>query len=179
MEATKKLKKNICDFLLKTLLVGVITLIIMITMKTSATFKTNFYKYVYDTNFSFDKFTNLYNKYFKDFKNKESITVADYKFDYDAVEKYHDGAKLTVGNNYSVKARESGIIVFIGEKENYGNVIIVQQIDGVDMWYGNISDTNYEMYDYVKQGDILGISNDYLYIVYKQNGKALDYEKYI
>ena len=107
------------------------------------------------------------------------VAVADYKFDYEKVEKYYDGAKLTVGSNYSVKIRESGIVVFIGEKENYGNVVIVQQIDGIDMWYGNISDTSYSMYDYVKKGDILGVSNDYLYVVYKQNGKVLDYEKYL
>ena len=63
MNTTKRrLKKGVSDFLLKTLFVSVITLIIMIVMKTSADFKTSFYKYVYDTNFSFDKFTNLYNK---------------------------------------------------------------------------------------------------------------------
>ena len=50
MNTTKRrLKKSISDFLLKTLLVGVVTLILMIAMKTSATFKTSFYKYVYDT----------------------------------------------------------------------------------------------------------------------------------
>lgn len=179
MATTKKLKKNICDFVLKTLLVGVITLIIMIAIKTSATFKTNFYKYVYDTNFSFDKFTNLYNKYFKDFKIDKSMAVISEKITYEKIEKYEEGAKLTVGNNYSIKASESGIVVFIGPKEKYGNVVIVQQINGIDMWYGNVSDTNYKMYDYVKKGDIIGVSNDYLYVLYKQNGKVLDYEKYL
>lgn len=175
----RRLKKSISDFLFKTLIVGIITLVLMITMKTNANFKTNFYKYVYDTNLSYSKFTNFFNKYFKDLKKEESVTVSNEEVAYEKKEKHYDGAKLTVGSNYNVQAKESGIVVFIGEKEHYGNVMIIQQIDGIDVWYGNISDINYSMYDYVKKGDILGISNDYLYLLYKQNGKVLDYEKYI
>ena len=87
--------------------------------------------------------------------------------------------KLSVDKNYLVNVQESGIVVFIGNKDNYGNVIIVEQVNGIDMWYGNISNTSVKLYDYVKKGDILGEVNDYLYLVYKKNGNILNYEDYI
>lgn len=182
VQTRRRLKKSVSDFIFKTLIVALITVILMIVMKSNVNFKTNFYKYVYDTSFSFNKFTNLYNKYFKDLKtedNNNTKTVATNKLDYTKVEKYQDGAKLYVSNDYSVPAQESGIVVFIGKKDNYDNVIIVQQINGIDMWYGNVENTNYQLYDYVKKGEILGVSNKYLYVLYKQNGKVLNYEEYL
>ncbi len=177
----KRFKKLAFDFILKTLIVAIITLILLIIMKNNLKFKTVFYKYVYDTNISFNKFNNLYNKYFKDFNIKslkETESVSSDKIDYNSKEKYNDGVKLSVSNNYSVGAQESGIIVFKGKKEKYGDTVIVQQINGIDLWYGNIS-SEYNLYDYVKKGDILGVSDKTLYLVYKKDGKILDYEKYL
>lgn len=179
----KRLKKIIIDFLFKTLVVAIITLVLLIVMKTNLKFKTSFYKYVYDTNISFTKFNNLYNKYFKDLKitnkNNNTETVSSDKLTYENKEKYYDGIKLTVSSNYSVPVQESGIIVFIGEKENYGSTVIVQQINGIDMWYGNVTEIDYNLYDYVKKGDILGISDKYLYLLYKKDGNVLNYEEYL
>lgn len=176
-------KNIVVNFIFKTLIVAVITLVLLIVMKTNAKFKTMYYKYVYDTSITFTKFNNLYNKYFKDLnlnKIKTSTkTVSNEKLSYSKVIKYKDGAKLLVSNNYTVPVIESGIVVFIGDKEDYGKVIIIQQINGIDLLYGNIDNTNYKLYDYVKKGDILGISNNYLYLVYKKDGKVLDYEKYL
>ena len=144
-----------------------------------------YYKYVYDTNITFTKFNNLYNKYFKDLNIKDIVnkdktkTVSGEKISYSKQDKYKDGVKLTVSNNYSVPIIESGIIVYIGNKDDYNNSVIVQQINGIDLLYGNIENTNYKLYDYVKKGDILGSANKYLYLVYKKDGKVLDYEKYL
>lgn len=179
------IKKTIVNFILKTLIVTVITLVLLIIMKTSAKFKTLYYKYVYDTNITFTKFNNLYNKYFKDLNIKDIInkdktkTVSGEKISYSKQVKYKDGVKLTVSNNYSVPVLESGIIVYIGNKDGYNNSIIVQQINGIDLLYGNIENTNYKLYDYVKKGDVLGTSNKNLYLVFKKDGNVLDYEKYL
>lgn len=177
------LKKVIVNFILKTLIVAVITLILLIIMKTNVKFKTMYYKYVYDTNITYTKFNNLYNKYFKDFKIKDMLnkdtTVSKEKISYKKAIKYKDGVKLSVDNNYTVPAKDSGIIVFIGNKEDYGSSIIVQQVNGIDVLYGNIENTNYKLYDYVKKGDILGSANKYLYLLFKKDGKVLDYEKYL
>ena len=101
------------------------------------------------------------------------------KISYSKQDKYKDGVKLSISNNYSVPVLESGIIVYIGNKDEYGNSIIVQQINGIDLLYGNIENTNYKLYDYVKKGDVLGTSNKNLYLVFKKDGKVLNYEKYL
>ena len=63
-----KIKELVFNFIYRLLIVALITIVLLIIMKKNINFKRDFYKYVYDTNFSFAKFNNLYNKYFKDFK---------------------------------------------------------------------------------------------------------------
>ena len=46
---------------------------------------------------------------------------------------------------------ESGVVVFIGEKEGYGNTIIVEQVNGVDVYYSNINPSNIKLYDYIEK----------------------------
>ena len=178
MQTRRRLKPCIVQYIYKTMVVVIITLICLILMKASSKFKASFYKYVYDTSFKFSDVTNWYHKYFSSTIIKEETqTVSSEKINYSKVEKYQDGAKLSVGKNYSVPIQESGIVVFIGQKENYGNVVIIQQINGIDMWYGNITDTSLKLYDYVTKGSILGSCNEYLYVVYKKDGKVLPYEE--
>lgn len=177
-----KFKKLIISFIYRFLIVSLVTILLLIMMKKNINFKKEFYKYVYDTNISFSKISNLYNKYFKDFNlnlDNKTYKVASEKISYLKKEKYEDGVKLTVNSNYSVQAQESGIVIYKGIKEPYGNVIIIQQINGIDLLYGNIDNINYNLYDYVKKGDILGICNNKLYLLFKKNGKIIDYEKYI
>ena len=87
---------------------------------------------------------------------------------------------LTVTTNYLVPVKKSGLVVFIGEKENYGNVIIIQQMDGIDLWYGNLKETNVKLYDYVEEGTLLGeVKENTLYLVFKKEGNVLNYQEYI
>ena len=176
-------KKFFINLLSKTLLTIILMLISLILIKSSKEFKTNFYKQVYGTNFSFSKINNLYNKYVSKLDIVDNITttqsVFNEKLEYKKIEKYNDGAKLYVSSNYLVPIQESGIVVFIGEKEDYGKVVIIQRLDGIDEWYGNISNTELKLYDYVKKGELLGEVDDELYLVYRKNGKSLNYEEYI
>ena len=151
-------------------------------MKSNSSFKTNFYKYVYDTNFSFTKISNLYNKYFGniiEIPTYKEETVFNEKINYQDKEPYLDGVKLKVDKNYSVINQEKGMVVYIGKKENYGNVIIIEQTNGIDVWYGNIENVDVILYDYVEAGKVLGEVHDYLYLVYKKDGNTLNYEDYI
>ena len=158
-------------------------LVSLILIKSNKEFKTNFYKQVYGTNFSFSKINNLYNKYIGklDIVDKVATTepVFSEKLEYKKEEKYKDGVSLSVNKNYLVPIQESGVVVFIGEKEDYGNTVIIQRLDGIDQWYGNISNTDLKLYDYVKTGDLLGEADGTLYLVYRKNGKTLNYEDYI
>ena len=170
-------------FFIKLLISIVITLVILILIKSSSDFKNNFYKQVYSNNISFTKLKEVYNKYIGDSDILDKVvkteTVFNEELTYKSSEVYLDGVKLEISSNYLVPINESGIVVFIGEKENYGNTVIIQRIDGIDEWYGNIENVNVELYDYVKEGDLLGEANNNLYLVYKKDGNVLNYEEYL
>lgn len=177
-------KDNIGTIFFMKLLISIIfTLIILILIKANSNFKTSFYKKVYSDNISFTHLKSLYKKYIGDNdylkKYVKTETVFNEKLTYKSMKKYLDGVKLEVGEKYLVPIEESGIVVFIGEKEGYGNTVIIQRIDGVDEWYGNIDNVNVKMYEYVNKNKLLGEANNNLYLVYKKDGNVLNYEKYI
>lgn len=177
--------KRINFFLTKLLITVILTLGILIGIKKSDSFKSHFYKQVYDTNFSFVYFNSLYEKYFGSalpFENlflDKTVPVFNESFSYSKVEPYEEGAKFIVSNNYLMPVLESGMVVFVGEKEGYGNTIIVQQINGVDLWYCNIN-SNVNLYDYVEKGEALGESlAPYIYLVFRKDGSSQNYEDFI
>ena len=138
-----------------------------------------FRKYAYDQNLKFTKITKLYNKYFgKVLKEVKETPVSDTKITYTDVSSYKDGAKLTIGG--AVYPYKSGIVVFIGDKEEYGKTIIIQGMDGVDYWYSNITDIGVKLYDYVEDKNIIGHAKDNkLYVLFMKDNKFLDYNDYL
>lgn len=172
-------KKNITKFLITIIL----TLVVLINIKGNNKFKDKFYNLVYENNFSFSTINSLYQKYFGnpipflDIVNTKTEQVFNEKLEYNKVEKYLDGANLTVSDNYLVPILESGLVVFVGERDGYNNTVIIQQIDGVDVWYGNIDNVSVGLYDYVEKGTLLGeVNSNNLYLVFKKDGNVLDYE---
>ena len=175
------MNNNTSIFFTKLLISIVLTLVILILIKSSSNFKTIFYKEVYTTNLSFAPLTEIYNKYIGNldiFNNFGSEPVFNEELIYNSKESYLDGVKLKLDTNL-VPINESGIVVFIGDKEGYGNTVIIQRIDGVDEWYSGITNTNVKLYDYVGKGKLLGEAEEYLYLVYKKDGNILNYEEYL
>ena len=75
---------------------------------------------------------------------------------------------------------ESGLVVFIGNKNDIENVIVVQQSNGIDVMYGYVENLNIKVYDYVEKGTYIGeVNNNNLYMVFSKNGKYLNYEEYL
>ena len=70
--------------------------------------------------------------------------------------KYEEGYKLLVEDNYLVPAIQSGVVVFIGNKDNIGNVITIEGEDGSTVTYGNIKNTDIKLYEYINKGKYLG-----------------------
>ena len=107
-------------FFIKLLISIVITLVILILIKSSSGFKNNFYKHVYSNNISFTKLKKVYNKYIGNSDIFDNVvkteTVFNEELIYNSKEKYLDGVKLSIDSNYLVPINESGIVVFIGEK---------------------------------------------------------------
>lgn len=164
----------------------ILTLITLITLKSNSKYKATFYQYVYDTHLSFATINATYQKYFgsplpfQELWENNAEPVFNETLIYTEQHKYKDGVELTVGNQYLVPVLESGMVVFIGEKEGYGNTLIVQQMDGIDIWYCNLGTVSVKLYDYVEKGSLLGeTATDKLYLVYKKNGTVLNYEEHI
>lgn len=168
------------------LLSGILLLICLCTIKINPNFKKWINKNVYQTNFSFAKINDTYEKYFGSVLPLPNITttpvepVFSEKLVYDNAEPYKEGVKLKVNQNYLVPVLESGIIVFIGDKENYGKTIIIQQVNGIDLWYVGVENTSLKIYDYIEKGSLLGetISNE-MYLFYQKAGAFLDYKEYL
>ena len=139
---------------------------------------------VYEENFPFSAVKNFLQEKFGTSLTFDKIVtdeeVFNEKLSYKDKSLYHDGVKLTVSSEYMIPSLESGIVVYIGEKENYKQVVIVQQMNGVDVWYGNIKQANVKLYDYVEKGSLIGqVDNKTLYLVFQKEGKFVDYQSYL
>ena len=183
-QSHKKLPKKVQAYILKILVTIIITLLILIGFKYSNDFKQLFSKYVYNTSFPFSTVKEFYQNYFKEPFVKEEVlnekAVFEEKLTYSNKSLYQDGVKLTVAKEYMVPSLESGIVVFIGNKDSYNQTIIVQQMNGVDAWYGNIGSVNVELYDYVEKGSLLGmVLDNTLYMAFQKEGNFVDYKDYI
>lgn len=175
------IKKLIRVFITKVLLTIIVTLILLIGFKTNLDFKSNFNKYVYNTSLPFTDFKALYDKYFLGTKDNYNDTkeVFNENLVYTDKSMYEDGVKLIVKSNYLVKAIDSGIVVFIGDKDKYGKTVIVQQVNGVDAFYGNVN-SSVNMYDYVEKGSLIGeVIDTNLFLAFQKEGNFVDYKEYI
>ncbi len=173
-------------FINKILILTVVTLVIMIILKSNLNIRNSFYKYVYDSHLSFAPLNELYQKHFGSplpFKNllKDNITpVFNETLQYKEINKYKNCAKLIVDNNYLVPSIDKGIVIFTGDKDDYFNMVIIQQSNNVDVWYSNLNNINVKLYDYVKKGDLIGETiNNELYLCFKKDGRNIDYNQFI
>ncbi len=174
---------HLISFFYRTLLTILLTLLLLIGVKQNENFKKIVYEKVYQEHFPFLEvskwYQNLFGTTFPFQKYLEVKPVFQEKLSYKEKEDYLDGVKLSVEETYPVPVIQAGLVVFVGEKEGYGNVVIVEQLDGVDCWYGNLSSSSVKLYDYVEAGSLLGITEKYLYLVYRKEGQKVSYEEYL
>ena len=179
------LKKSIRSFISRVLVTIAIFLFGMILVKSDVSFKNKILDNVYNKQFKFVQLGEIYQKYFGNILSIDKVLVdekpvSQEKLSYLKSSKYKDGVKLTVDENYMVPILESGIVIFLGEKEGYGNTVVVEQVDGIDVYYSNVSVSNIKLYDYVEKGELLGEAQDKkLYLLFQKDGKFLDYKEYI
>lgn len=180
-----ELKKFIVSFVSKCLVSIVIFLLLLIISNKNISLKEKINNKVFKNNISFATINNWC-------KNKlggilpfdkvvtPDVSVFNEKLTYKKQSLYKDGVKLTVEDNYLVPIIESGIVVFMGEKEEYGQTVIVQQVNGIDVWYSNVDTSNISLYQYLTKGNLLGeAKSNYIYMVFQKDGKFLDYKEYI
>ena len=183
LKKEKPKKSMLVSFFNKILVCFILVITCLILMKSNTTFKSFIEKDVYQDNISFAYLNNLYNKYFGSVLpsyQEDTTPVFNEKLSYKSSNIYHDGYKLTVDNSYLVPIIETGLVVFIGKIESYGNTIIVEGIDGVDIWYANINNSSVKLYDYVNKGDYLGeVLDNTLYLVFQKDKEYLKIEDYL
>lgn len=177
-------RKIFYKVIFKTLIVSIITILTLIIIKANPKLQKDIYYYLYEDSISFAKINKEYKKLFGSsipfsdyFQNEEM--VFNEKLEYQEISKYKDGAKLIVTSEYLVPNQDEGIVIFIGEKEGYGNTIIINQSNSIDVWYSNIDNISVNLYDYIEKGKYIGTAHNELYIVYKKDGKVLDYNEYL
>ena len=140
-------------------------------------------KYIFETNITFARINEWYQKTFGSILPTVKIPddgMVNKEVNINSMENYLDGYKVSTKKNTPIKALDSGILVYIGEKDGYGNTAIIQGVNGVDIWYGNVTDLNVKMYDYIDKDTIIGNAIDeYYYQVYYKEGNVLSYENYL
>lgn len=181
----RKLKKNVRNFISRLMITIILFLGALILVRDNKEFKKLVVDHVYNKSFKFTEAKKVYEKYFGTILSLDKVIpeeeqVFSEKIDYKKSNVYKDGVELEVQKEYLVPALESGIVVFMGEKEDYGTTVIIQQINGVDVWYSNIEAKDIKMYDYVKKGTLIGqTKSKKLYLVFQKEGKYLSYKEYI
>ena len=177
------LVKRKYKFVNKLLVLGILFVGVLITVKVNPTAASWVKTHVYMDNFSFAQIENWYHKYIGGIfssNNDEVTQVFSGTIPYTSLEPYYDGVRLKVSSGSVVESLLSGIIVSIGETEHYGNTIVVEQVDGVSVWYGNVDVSDVKLYDYVEKGQILGMSrSEDLYLVLMKDGAYLNYQDYV
>lgn len=174
--------KKISWFITKVLLSIIIFLISLIYIKSSDKNLLLYKEYVFTESLPFTKIKNWYETKFGEVvpkvETKEKTVFSD-TLVYKKIEDYQDGEKLTVNANSLVSNLNGGIVVFIGQKEDYGNTVIIQGNDGADIWYGNVNNVAVKLYDYIEKDTTIGeVEGDTLYLVIKKDNEFIKYEDY-
>lgn len=174
-------KKMINKYITKVML-GIIFFLVSIIFTNFSDKNLLLYKeYVFTESLPFTKIKGWYEDLFGEVlpKNDNTKTVFNGKLVYKEIVDYLDGEKLTVSSNSLVNSIGSGVVVYNGEKEGYGNTVIIQGIDGVDIWYGNLQNVSVSLYDYIEADTVIGeATNEYLYLVIKKDNEFIKYEDY-
>lgn len=168
------------------MILTILFLIVLIICRLNNDLKDFVYNNIYYKNISFSYFKNFYDNYlggifpFDYFDSGNVNSVFNEELCYDKLSYYEDGILLNVSYNYLVPVIREGIVVYIGNKDKYGNVVIIEDNDGIYTWYGNISNINVKLYDYLKNGTYLGeVLDNRLYLVFSNGNEFLDYSKYL
>lgn len=178
---TPSKSKRLSKYITKFMLAVIFFLASIIFTNTSDKNLLLYKEYVLTESLPFTKVKCWYEELFGEVlpSNDNAQTVFDGKLVYKEISDYQNGERLTVSSKSLVNSLASGIVVFSGEKDGFGNTVIIQGIDGADIWYGNLENISLNLYDYIEAGTVIGNTVDeYLYLVIKKDNEYIKYEDY-
>lgn len=179
----KKLPSNYISHLFtRTLLSVILVLLCAIFINISDQNLLFFKDHFLNDTLAFNKMNELYTKYFGNIlpeKINNSIPVFENTKPYKNITKEGDSYRVELTTN-TFSFLESGVVVFLGEKEGFGKTVIVQGIDGTDIWYSNIEEVSITLYDYVEKDKIIGTFKEgSALLTFVEQGAYIGYEKYL
>ena len=176
--------KYLRSLLTRSLLSVILVISLCIIMKVNTNSVALFKEYILTDSLEFTKI----NKWYQDKFGKIIPSVpdnSDLVFSNDDLTKnkyttYLDGVKIEVSKGSPISLLCGGIVVYLGDKEGYGNTLIIQGNDGIDYWYGGITNTSVNLYDYLEKDTLIGEAQDnFIYLVLQKDNTYLSYEEYL
>ena len=183
-----KMNSYLISFINRSLISALLVVACLCFIKIDSKNKVLLEENIYNKNISFARinkvYENLFGKIYPIEKIEKNTNVSiepvfSEKLSYLSKEDYKEGIKLTVTDNYLVPILESGIVVYMGDKDNYGYTIIIEQVNGIDLWYVGVKNSNLKLYEYVEKGNMLGSVDKELYLFGQKDGKFVSYKEYL
>ena len=183
MKKRYKLKKSISKLISKIFIIIIIILGILIIKKHNPKLINDIKNEIFNKSLNFIKINKLSKKIIGKevlyLKNDENKMVNSEEFQNSTIEEYFDGERVKVATNAPIGTIESGIVIYKGPKENFNETIVVQGIDGYNIWYGNIENSDVKPYEYLNKNSLIGSSkSEYIYLLIEKDGKYIKYEDY-
>ena len=168
----------------RSLLSIILIISICILIKVNDNNKVMVNKYLYEDSLKFTKINNWYQDKFGELlpkvENNDDLVLNSNDLKSYKYTTYKDGVKIDINKGSPISLLNGGIVVFIGEKDGYGNTLILQGNDGIDYWYGNVTNMSATLYDYLEKDTLIGEAKDnYIYLVLQKDGKYINYEEYL
>ncbi len=175
--------KYLKTIITKTLLSIILVIIIATYIKIDDDNASLVNKYLFQDSLKFTKINKWYQNKFGSIiptiKDDSSLVFSE-NIKENTYTTYKDGVQINYENNKEVALLNGGIVVFTGEKEDYGNVVIIQGNDGIDYTYGNLTNISVNLYDYLEKDTIIGSAKDnYIYLILEKDGKFIKYDEYL
>lgn len=167
----------------KLLICSIVFLFIGIAAKGSKKYADIIYNELYVRNINFASVRKFYNQYLGGVLSLSMLegieSVFNEELKYNSKKEYEDGVELEVGTSYLVPNIVDGIVVFVGKKDKYQSVVMVEDRNGIDLWYGNVCSTSLKLYDNIKAGDYVGeVCDNKLYLVVSKGNTFLNFDSY-
>lgn len=181
----KKKSFNYLKCLISRTLIAIIFLLMgIIFYKIDTSNKELINKYLYEDNWNFINVKNIFEdkigKIIPVSKTNSELVMSNGDFTTNPYDYKNDLTIFSLKEDTNITALCGGIVVFMGNKDNLGNTIIIQGNDGIDIWYSNITNSNISLYDYVDKNTIIGESvNKSITLKISKNGNFISYEEYI
>ena len=174
-EEYKKTNKKIIKPILYKLLgklftISIFTMIIITLSNTNQKFRNFLINDILNNTMDFSKVNNAIDEVTNVFNTIDTTQTMNDINKNKNIEEYKDGYIYHLENNSNILLKDSGIVTYIGNKDDYLNTIVVQQSNGYYAWYGNVSE-KVKLYDYIEKNEIIGTTNGdfYYYVLYKDD----------